>query len=126
MKIVLFRSNNIFDSRVNKYHNYYERAGLDYTIVGWDRKGDGWQKDHYDFFQYRAGEAVGGEGFLFGIIEGLVAHCTSCIVIILVEAHAIGGPDEGKVLAHVGAGGEDARAESTDGGSSSSVVVRIV
>lgn len=60
MKIVLFRSNNIFDSRVNKYHNYYERAGLDYTIVGWDRKGDRWKKENYDFFQYKAGEDVGG------------------------------------------------------------------
>ena len=60
MKVILFRSNNIFDSRVNKYHNYYERAGLDYTIVGWDRAGKGWQKKHYDFFQYRAGEDVGG------------------------------------------------------------------
>ena len=60
MKVVLFRSNNIFDSRVNKYHNYYERAGIDYTIVGWDRKGEGWKKEHYDFYQYRAGEAVGG------------------------------------------------------------------
>lgn len=60
MKIILFRSNNIFDSRVNKYHNYYERAGIDYTIVGWDRKGEGWQKEHYNFFQYRAGEDVGG------------------------------------------------------------------
>lgn len=60
MKIILFRSNNIFDSRVNKYHNYYERAGLEYTIVGWDRKGQGWQKEHYDFFRYLAGETVGG------------------------------------------------------------------
>lgn len=60
MKIILFRSNNIFDSRVNKYHNYYERADLDYTIVGWDRGGKGWRKDKYDFFQYRAGEDVGG------------------------------------------------------------------
>lgn len=60
MKVVLFRSNNIFDSRVNKYHNYYERAGLDYTIVGWDRKGEGWKKEKYDFFRYKAGESVGG------------------------------------------------------------------
>ena len=60
MKIVLFRSNNIFDSRVNKYHNYYEREGIDYTIVGWDRKGEGWHKEHYEFFRYRAGEGVGG------------------------------------------------------------------
>lgn len=60
MKIILFRSNNIFDSRVNKYHNYYERTGIDYTIVGWDRKGEGWEKEKYDFFQYRAGEDVGG------------------------------------------------------------------
>jgi len=60
MKILLFRSNNIFDSRVNKYHNYYERARIDYTIVGWDRKGQGWEKEHYDFFRYQAGEDVGG------------------------------------------------------------------
>lgn len=60
MRILLFRSNNIFDSRVNKYHNYFERVGLDYTIVGWDRAGKGLQKEHYDFFQYRAGEDVGG------------------------------------------------------------------
>lgn len=60
MKIILFRSNNIFDSRVNKYHNYYERAGIDYTIVGWDRVGKGWKKEKYEFFQYRAGEDIGG------------------------------------------------------------------
>lgn len=60
MKIVLFRSNNFFDSRVNKYHNYYERAGIDYTIVGWDRKCEGLQREHYAFFRYQAGEAVGG------------------------------------------------------------------
>lgn len=60
MKVILFRSNNIFDSRVNKYHNYYEREGVDYTIVGWDRKGEGLQRENYDFFSYKAGEAEGG------------------------------------------------------------------
>lgn len=60
MQVILFRSNNIFDSRVNKYHNFYERACINYTIVGWDRAGKGWKKEHYDFFQYRAGEDVGG------------------------------------------------------------------
>lgn len=60
MKVILFRSNNIFDSRVNKYHNYYNRECLDYTIVGWDRAGKGLKKEHYEFFQYRAGEDVGG------------------------------------------------------------------
>lgn len=60
MKVILFRSNNIFDSRVNKYHNYYERTGIDYTIVGWDRKGEGLQREKYDFFRYKAGEAIGG------------------------------------------------------------------
>lgn len=60
MKVLLFRSNNIFDSRVNKYHHFYEREGIDYTIVGWDRKGEGWRKEKYDFFRYRAGEAEGG------------------------------------------------------------------
>lgn len=60
MKLILFRSNNIFDSRVNKYHNYFERAGVDYTIVGWDRKCEGLEREKYEFFRYRAGEAVGG------------------------------------------------------------------
>lgn len=60
MKVILFRSNNIFDSRVNKYHNYYERAGIDCTIVGWDRKEEGLQREKYDFFSYKAGEDVGG------------------------------------------------------------------
>lgn len=60
MHITLFRSNNIFDSRVNKYVNYYKRAGLEYTIVGWDRANEGWQREHYDFYRYPAGVAVGG------------------------------------------------------------------
>lgn len=60
MKIILFRSNNIFDSRVNKYRNYYERSKIDYTIVGWDRKKAGWSKENYDFYRYQAGEAEGG------------------------------------------------------------------
>ena len=60
MKIVLFRSNNIFDSRVNKYHNYYERQKIDYTIVGWDRTGKGITKHRYDFLSFKANESVGG------------------------------------------------------------------
>lgn len=60
MHITLFRSNNIFDSRVNKYVNFYRRAGLDYTIVGWDRANEGWMCEHYDFYYYPAGMAVGG------------------------------------------------------------------
>lgn len=60
MKIIIFRSNNFFDSRVNKYRNYYMRAGVDYTIVGWDRKGEGLQREHYDFYRYEAGVSVGG------------------------------------------------------------------
>lgn len=60
MNVLLFRSNNIFDSRVNKYYNYYKRSGISYTIIGWDRDGKGWQKDHFDFFRYHAGESVGG------------------------------------------------------------------
>lgn len=60
MLITLFRSNNIFDSRVNKYVNYYRRAGLEYTIVGWDRANEGLAKEKYEFFRYPAGVAVGG------------------------------------------------------------------
>jgi len=60
MKILLFRSNNFFDSRVNKYRNYYDRVGLNYTIIGWDRKCEGLEREKYDFFRYKAGEDVGG------------------------------------------------------------------
>lgn len=60
MKILLFRSNNIFDSRVNKYRNYYLRVKLSHTIVGWDREGNGISREGYDFYRFKAGEAVGG------------------------------------------------------------------
>lgn len=60
MKILLFRSNNIFDSRVNKYVNYYKRSNIDFTIIGWDRKNEGIIHERYDFFRYKAGTSVGG------------------------------------------------------------------
>lgn len=60
MKIVLFRSNNIFDSRVNKYLNFYQKENIKYTIVGWDKKLTGEKKNHYDFFRYKAEEDIGG------------------------------------------------------------------
>ena len=60
MKILLFRSNNLMASRCNKYVNFYEREGLDYTAVGWDREGKGIKKEHYDFYRYKAGVSVGG------------------------------------------------------------------
>lgn len=60
MKVILFRSNNIFASRVQKYLNFYRQEGIDYTAVGWDRKCEGLQKDNFDFFRYRAGVNVGG------------------------------------------------------------------
>lgn len=60
MKIILFRSNNIFDSRVSKYVNFYRRANLNYLVAGWDRAGEGLAREHYEFFRYPAGVAVGG------------------------------------------------------------------
>ncbi len=60
MKILLFRSNNIFASRVNKYVNYYKRAGLDYTIIGWNRSGEAKDVEHYEFCQYNAKKNAGG------------------------------------------------------------------
>jgi len=68
MNVALFRSNNIFDSRVNKYANYYRRAGIDHTIVGWDRASNGLARENYDFFRYPAGVAVGG-------IKAIKNHC---------------------------------------------------
>lgn len=60
MKILLFRSNNIFASRVNKYVNYYNRAGIDFTAVGWDRAGEGKVAENYDFCHYKASINKGG------------------------------------------------------------------
>lgn len=60
MKVLLFRSNNIFASRVNKYVNYYKRAGLDFTAVGWDRGGEGKDVEHYEFCHYKADRNKGG------------------------------------------------------------------
>ena len=60
MNIILFRSNNIFASRVNKYVNYYKREGLNYTVVGWDRAGEGKNVEHYDFCHYKASVNKGG------------------------------------------------------------------
>lgn len=60
MKIILFRANNIFDSRVQKYVNHYIRNGIEHTIVGWDRNCEGLQRDNYSFYHYKAGVNVGG------------------------------------------------------------------
>ena len=60
MKVILFRANNIFDSRVQKYVSFYKRVGIEHTIVGWDRNCEGLQRDHYYFYRYKAGVNVGG------------------------------------------------------------------
>lgn len=60
MNVILFRANNIFDSRVQKYVNYYRRKGIKHTIVGWDRKCENLQKENYIFYRYEAGVNVGG------------------------------------------------------------------
>lgn len=60
MNIHLYRSNNIFASRVQKYINYYERIHADYKAYGWDRKCEGLKKKNYEFLQYKAGINVGG------------------------------------------------------------------
>ena len=60
MKIELFRSNNIFASRVNKYVNFYKRSGINFTAIGWDRGGEGKEVKHYEFCHYKAGTNKGG------------------------------------------------------------------
>lgn len=60
MKVLLFRSNNIFASRVQKYLNYYTREKIDYTAVGWDRKCEGLSRENFEFLRYAAGVNVGG------------------------------------------------------------------
>lgn len=60
MKIVLFRANNLFASRVNKYVSFFEEKQFDYSIYGWNRSGETIKKDHYMFFDYQSGTAVGG------------------------------------------------------------------
>ncbi len=60
MKVLLFRSVNLIASRCNKYVNFYRREGINFTAVGWDRKGSGIQKENYDFFRYKAESKIGG------------------------------------------------------------------
>lgn len=60
MELFLFRSNNIYASRVNKYVNYYNEIGLDYKVYGWDRKAEYKDNEHYRFYKYKCGTAVGG------------------------------------------------------------------
>jgi glycosyltransferase involved in cell wall biosynthesis len=50
--ILLFRSNGITASRVNKYVDYYKSKNLDYKIIGWDRIGEHLKIDNYFFFNY--------------------------------------------------------------------------
>lgn len=66
MKVLLFRSNNIFASRVNKYVNYYKRKGIDFTAVGWDRGDEAKKVEHYDFCHYKAGVNKGGFQAMLG------------------------------------------------------------
>jgi hypothetical protein len=40
--------------------NYYKRAGIDFTAVGWDRAGEGKDVEHYEFCHYKAGTNKGG------------------------------------------------------------------
>lgn len=68
MKVLLFRSNNILASRVNKYINYYTRKKIDYTAIGWDRNCEGLTMDNFDFFRYKAGVNVGG-------VKAIKNHC---------------------------------------------------
>ncbi len=68
MRIILFRSNNILASRVNKYIDYYKKKGLNYTAVGWDRKCEGLQRENFEFLKYKAGVNVGG-------IKAVLNHC---------------------------------------------------
>ena len=68
MKVLLFRANNIFASRVQKYINYYTRENIDYTAVGWDRKCEGLSGKNYEFLQYQAGVNVGG-------FKAIRSHC---------------------------------------------------
>lgn len=58
--IILFRSNGIFASRVSKYVDYYKKIGVPYTIVGWDRLGEGLSRPNYDFFRYKTRYMQGG------------------------------------------------------------------
>lgn len=58
--ILLFRSNGIFASRVNKYVDYYNKNGLSYRIIGWDRLGEGLSRFNYDFFHLKTRYVQGG------------------------------------------------------------------
>lgn len=60
MKILLFRSNNMFASRVNKYINYYKRNNIKFTAIGWDRSGEARNIENYEFCKYKAEKNAGG------------------------------------------------------------------
>jgi len=68
MEIILFRSNNIFASRVSKYLDYFNKKHINYIAVGWDRKCEGLQKENFDFLRYRADVNVGG-------FKAIINHC---------------------------------------------------
>lgn len=58
--ILLFRSNGITASRVNKYVDFYKLKGIDYRIIGWDRLGENMQLPNYVFFNYPSRYVQGG------------------------------------------------------------------
>jgi len=60
MKVLLFRALNLIASRCNKYVGYYQKEGIDFTAVGWDRTNSGIKKENYDFFRYSATARTGG------------------------------------------------------------------
>lgn len=66
--IALYRSNNIFSSRVNKYVDFYKSHNLNYRVYGWDRLGENLHKDNYSFFKYKCGYSVGG-------VKAVKNHC---------------------------------------------------
>lgn len=59
--IVIIRCNDIVsDSRAMKYIDFYERKGLDYRIIAWDRTGSGAQVKNAIFCPYKTEYNKGG------------------------------------------------------------------
>lgn len=60
-KVIILRSNQILsDSRTEKYIEFLKEKGIDYKIIGWDRKDSGAEYEKAIFYRRKVGYVVGG------------------------------------------------------------------
>lgn len=60
-KVLILRSNQILsDSRTEKYIEFLKEKGVEYSIIGWDRKDSGAEYERAIFYRRKVGYVVGG------------------------------------------------------------------